>query len=344
MAEEGHTRGQFLGAGAALSAGALASTWRSPEAAEAQEAAPTPLAASEGVVTEGAFGPDFDGEKFFLELDGEPGGFVVDVQGGFPHGEILETPNGPDQFKKHIGNVKYEEVSFKFAMTQQPQGLFNWISETLDRSVPSRSGSIKACDADFRVTQQGHFTDALITEIGFPALDAAAKDPAYMTLKFSSDAIATEGGGGTVPSGGVKAGDASFKFAAGSLSSKAPAKIDAFTIKQGLAEVSPGGPKRAAKISIPDIKVTLTRNSGLSSWLAFYEDFLVEGNHSEADEIDGQVTLTNSKGTKELATIDLLNMGILAAIPVTEQVDGETVRRVQVEMYCEELHFDIASS
>ena len=67
MSDRGHTRGQFLGAGAALSGAALASSWRVP-AASAQEV--EPLSTQGGDVVEGAFGPEFFGENFHLELGG----------------------------------------------------------------------------------------------------------------------------------------------------------------------------------------------------------------------------------------------------------------------------------
>jgi hypothetical protein len=50
----------------------------------------------------------------------------------------------------------------------------------------------------------------------------------------------------------------------------------------------------------------------------------------------------NSRGTKTLGSVDFLQMGILSAVPVTEQIGGEAVRRVKAEMYCEDVRFNVA--
>jgi hypothetical protein len=42
-------------------------------------------------------------------------------------------------------------------------------------------------DFDLRVRQRREFTNALITEVGFPALDAASKDAAHLTVRIKPE-------------------------------------------------------------------------------------------------------------------------------------------------------------
>ena len=52
-----------------------------------------------------------------------------------------------------------------------------------------------ALDYDNNQRWRRTFTGALITEVTFPALDGAAKEPAYLTVKFAVESMKIEKSG-----------------------------------------------------------------------------------------------------------------------------------------------------
>jgi hypothetical protein len=329
----GHTRAQFLGTGAAaLSGAALASAWRAGDS----EAAASDAAAKAAHADEGAFHPSFEGEHFALEIDGVPAGFVHNVSGGAAVGDVVTEKLGPDNIqKKHIGGVKYSDITVQVGMAQA-KGMYNWIKASFDRAAVAKSGVIKACDADFRVRSVGSFQNALISEITFPACDGAAKDPAYMTVKFSPEATSFAEGSGNVSSAGAKPPDVGFKLEIDGVSSKRVSKIDAFTVKQDFA----GGTKDPVLLEIPDLSVALSEGSGLSSWIKYYESFLIKGNFSDGDELTGLISYTRNNAA--IATLDLRHVGIFKMTPEKVESNSESIRRIKAEMYCEDIRFNLA--
>lgn len=325
----GRTRAGFLGTGAAtLGAAALASAWRSGEA-DAQTTEPAAKA-----TTAGAFGPSYAGSHFVLDLDGIPCGFVESVEGGHATADVVTEKMGSDGIaKKHIGGVKFNEITIKCAAsTGMSKGLYNWIKDSLDRNAPLRSGTITATDADFRVTSIGGFSNALLTEIGFPALDIAAKDPAYMTLKFAPELTNNKKGTGKISSQGFNPKEVIAKIEVGGVSSSRVSKIEAFTIKQSFQE----GVKDQTRIDIPNLKLTLSDGPGLDSWVGWHEDFVINGNSDDGDELDGLINFTNTKGTQTVGTLSLSHLGIFKLAAET----AEGVRRIKAEMYCEDIRFN----
>ena len=59
-----------------------------------------------------------------------------------------------------------------------------------------RSGVLRVLDFDSKERELVEFTDALVTEIGFPALDAASRDAFELTVRLSADTIRRGAGSG----------------------------------------------------------------------------------------------------------------------------------------------------
>src|SRR5262245_4549649 len=97
---------------------------------------------------------------FQLMLDGVDTGIVQKLRGGHISAERVELSGGG-------------ELAFQAGLSMG-QPVKDWIHASLSGSPMRKSGEIRVADRNRKVTQVIEFSDALLTEIGFPALDAAA--------------------------------------------------------------------------------------------------------------------------------------------------------------------------
>ena len=112
------------------------------------------------------------GGRFALELDGVIVGFVQDVEGGHPVADVVTEKLGGDWLvRKHIGNVKYEEIALK-ADASLARPFYDWIRASLDGKHERKSGSIIYLDREGNEVERLSFAGGLLSEIGMPALDA----------------------------------------------------------------------------------------------------------------------------------------------------------------------------
>jgi hypothetical protein len=54
---------------------------------------------------------------------------------------------------------------------------YDWIQKSISYDHERKNGALIVADYDFKETTTLEFQQGLLTEIGFPALDAASKDP-----------------------------------------------------------------------------------------------------------------------------------------------------------------------
>src|SRR5262245_26070462 len=114
---------------------------------------------------------------FDLMLDGLNCGLIPKFSGGDIEGDVTTLPMAHDYYiKKHIGNVKINDFDLSLSMgLSMAQPLKDWIEASLANKPVRKSGEIKVADKDRKVQQVIEFSDALLTEIGFPACDGGSK-------------------------------------------------------------------------------------------------------------------------------------------------------------------------
>ena len=123
--------------------------------------------------------------NFGLELDGINAGWLATVEGGMPTTEVIQERIGPDHLQhKHIGGVKYEDISLAFG-TGMSKEFWKWIQKSFDHNHERRNGAVVAANFNLKETSRLSFHNALIGELGFPSLDASAKDPARVSCKLT---------------------------------------------------------------------------------------------------------------------------------------------------------------
>jgi len=273
---------------------------------------------------------------FALSIDGEEPSFVESAEGGAAYGEVIvEVGGGSTLAKKHIGNVKYEEISFKCG-TGMSKALYDWIQNSVSGKAIRRNGALIAADYDYKEQSRREFTNALISEIGFPALDGASKDAAKMTIKFEPESTRYIVRAGDVLKGGgtkqKKWLTSNFRLKIDGLDCSRVNKIEALTIKQKAVQLEP------TKIEFPNLVVTLPEAFS-QTFFDWYESFVIDGKNSDADEKGGSLEILDAAQADVLLTLTFRNLGIFKMGLEGSEGGAERIRRIKAEMYCESMEF-----
>lgn len=288
--------------------------------------------------------------KYALELDGVIVGWLVSGEGGHAYADVVTEQSGPDYLvKKHIGNVKYEDITIKVS-TGMSKAFYNWLADFMTGRSPRKSGSIIATDFSNRELQRLSFTNALITEVSFPALDAASKDAAYLTVKLTPEMTRQSLGKGAtvrVP-GDAKAQKkwlpSNFRLKIDGLDAAAARvnKIEAITVKQRVSTDNIGEMRdyeqEPAGLEIPNLVITFPE-SHASDFLDYFEDFVIRGNAGQDQEKSGSLEFLSQDRKDVLFRLELRNLGIFKLTPDKVESGAEQIRRVKAEMYCEDVRF-----
>src|SRR5262245_18829105 len=121
-------------------------------------------------------------EKFALSLSGKPAGYVSSAEGGQAISDIVIEAPGQDRVQhKHLSGLKYEDI--QIAAGSLNASLAGWIKDFTEQRSRRLDGEIYVVDYRGDISSSLEFRHALITEIGFPALDAGSKEPAKLTVK-----------------------------------------------------------------------------------------------------------------------------------------------------------------
>jgi phage tail-like protein len=289
--------------------------------------------------------------SFALHLDGVSCGFLKAVDGGDISAEVISEPQGSAQFiKKHIGPPKYEDFQLQFGFGMS-KVLYDWIAASWKQNYARKNGSIVSTDFKLTPISERQFTNALITETTIPPLDASAKDPAFLTVKFSPEYTRTAKASGTA--GKVVADKqkvflpSNFRLEIDGLDCSKVNKVDALTVKQTVSTDDIGDArdytKEPGKLEFPNLKITLAAVSA-PTWNAWFEDFVVKGNNGDSNEKSGAIVLLAPDRKAELARITLHNLGIFALRHQRQVANDEAVQRLTAELYCEQMELKVGAA
>src|SRR5262249_6523263 len=153
--------------------------------------------------------------------------------------DVVTEKIGPDQLqRKHAGNGKYEDITLACG-TGMSKAFYEWITGFIAGHNIRKNGAIVTCDYNYKEISRLEFNTGLITEFGMPALDAASKDAAKMTIKFSPEftRVAAKTGGAqasTLPAQKVQKKwlPSNFRVQIPGLDCTKVNKIEAITVKQ----------------------------------------------------------------------------------------------------------------
>lgn len=292
-------------------------------------------------------------DRFVLELDGQYVGTLQSIEGGTlkSAGVVEEKVGARSLVTRYPGRPQYDDVTIQVGMTMAPR-FWQWIQKSFNYDAEKKNGAIIALDYDNNERWRRDFYGALIAEVGFPALDGAAKEPAYLTVKIAVEKIDIK------KSSGKQQAEAdpnnewekqrlwlpsnfSFKVDKFGTGKKQPnAKIEAFAVKQNIITVPVGkeliATKEPGRIEFPQIAVTVMERDA-QNWLKWYEEFVRDGNHEPGKESDGHIEYLKRDTSTPLVILDIYSMGILEVSPVKHDSKQAQIQKLKISLYCERM-------
>jgi phage tail-like protein len=284
-----------------------------------------------------------------IELDGVAAGWAHSAEGGHASADVVVEKPGPDGIvHKHIAGVKYEDITVNCG-TGMSKNFYEWLTATFDQKYVRKNGAIITADYTGKEVSRLSFDNALISEIGFPALDASAKDTAKMTIKLTPEYTRRQASSGASPIK-YRLGPASqkkwlpsnFRLKIDGLDCTHVTNIGAITLKQHVIDHLVGemrdNEKEPAYLEVPNLVVTLPE-AYAQDFYDWHADFVINGNSGQDNEKNGSLEFLTSNAQEVLFSLTLKHLGIFKLSPENLDAGDEAIRRVRAEMYCEEIQF-----
>jgi hypothetical protein len=312
----------------------------------------TPLLVSnDGMALAQKAGPGSTTQFAFLDLDGNIVGLLPSAQGGDASADVITEKIGADGIqKKHIGGVKYSDITVTSDLPMA-SGLASWLSESLARTFKSKNGAIVTADHSFNEFSRLNFSNALISQLTIPALDAGSKDAAKLTIKFTPETTRFVHGSGKAAGGVVPKTHhfiaSNFRLEIDGLDCRKVMKIDSFSatlVTQQVTIGDSGGTQlKPVSWNFSNLHITLPE-AAAKSFIDWHEDFVIKGNNSDDMEKSGSLTFLASDLKTVLAHINFSHIGIYNLTRPTV-VSGTTagIRRITVDLYFENMQWVLPS-
>lgn len=294
----------------------------------------------------------YAGNRFYLELD-KPSGWLFTAEGGQPSTDLItERLAGGYPSRKHVGIVKFDDMTITCGtgMTEQ---FYQWLQQSLRYEHQRRNGAVVSANYDYKEVARQDFHQALITEIGFPGLDASSKDTAkfnikyaveWTEMKYSASGQSIRAAGNIDPPKQKLWTIANFQVQIDGLEQvcKRVTKVEAITIKQTVVENQIGErlvyEKEPAQIDFPNLVLTVPE-ADIEPWYKWHHDVVVKGKSDKSSEKGGHLEYKTSNLAETLFRLDFKNMGPLKFTPDKLESANDKIRYVKVELYCEHMDF-----
>jgi len=287
--------------------------------------------------------------KYALEVGRISAGWIQKFSGGSATAEVVTEKIGIDHLaRKHLAGVKYEDIVLEVG-TGMSKGFYEWIKAAWDGKSVRQDGAVIVTDYDFKEQSRKTFHLALITETVLPALDAASKDAAKMTVKLTPEWVRTTTGSGkqiSTPGGNAQAQKkwlpSNFKLDIPGLDCTRVNKIGELVVKQKVVD-NPVGELRdyekdPGHLEFGNLTVTMAESLA-DSWYKWFEDFVIKGNCGQDQEKSGSLIYLASDMKTELLRVSLSNLGIFKLAEEHVEAGSEGIRRVKAELYVERMQF-----
>jgi len=295
--------------------------------------------------------------KYALEIDGQFAGWVESVAGGRAMSDVVAGNNlvGDNIQRKHLAGIKYEDITVNCG-TGMSKNFYDWIKASFDKQYLRKSGAVISIDYNDKEHSRLNWTSALLSEVAFPALDAASKDAAKMTVKFSPEitqTIVPHGGTGAAYTAvGYKSGQAvqkkwlpsNFRLQIAGMEAACTRvnRIEGITLRIPSAEKQPLGASRAIvgvppRFQAPNLVVTLPEQDAMPFY-NWYRDVVAKGNNG-TNEREGLLAYLTPDLRESIFVLGLHGLSLFKWTPEKVAPGGETIRRVQVEFSCKDITF-----
>lgn len=298
----------------------------------------------------------YAGGRFALELDGRQiVGFVSAIDGGHFKsdpvtsimGGLPKRQGGDILVGRYPGKPKFEDISLTVGMAMSP-AFWKWVSATINNKPERRDGALVGYDFNLKERSRRTFKRALISEVQFPALDAAAKQSATVTVKISPENLEYSVGDGSTLRYEQAQNEIqkqklwlsqNFRFTLdrfGNSDALRNAKLESFSVKQNVI-TNPVGTelvarKEPGRVELPQLQVTFPE-SYLGDWMKWWEES-VRG-YQSTKETTGHITYLASDFATELMRLDLSGVGLTSLEVEKYEASKEGIAKVKATLYIE---------
>lgn len=299
----------------------------------------------------------YSGGRFLLELDEHKAvGYVSSIDGGHFKSEMVQSMVGgrPGQtggdflVGRFPGKPKYDDITVTVGAAMSP-AFWKWVEATVNNKPERRNGALVGYDFNAKERSRRTFYRALISEIGFPALDAASKSAALLTIKIAPENLEYKEGDSSTLQYSQSQNEmkkqklwltSNFRFSLDKFKGDEAlrtAKIEGFAIKQNVI-TNPMGSERYARreigrVELPQIQVSFSETA-LGRWMQWYDKTVVKG---DKEETNGIITYLSSDQKTELMHIELGGVGLTSLEIDKYEAQKEGVARVKATLYVESM-------
>lgn len=280
-----------------------------------------------------------------LELDGKPVGVLKSFGGGNAVAEVVTEGVGPSRVAgKHVSNIRFEPIVLEVTPSMAPEFLAflqQW------PNLKPLNGAVLIGDFNQNVVKRLEFSNAIVTEIAFPELNAAGKEAFSVQVTLTPEAVRTKPGSGRMQAPGPSSKamlSNNFRLSVDGVDLTRVNKVESFVLKQTVSNGAFGGvfkePQRITTApEVGDLAFTLSE-AGSESIQGWFDSFLIQGKRTQADEKSGKIELLGPDLKSVLFSITLRGMGIYRLAPDAIEANAETIRRVAAKLYVESATID----
>jgi hypothetical protein len=263
---------------------------------------------------------------FALRLDSETT-LLAGAAGGEIFADVVEEAPGPGpSVKKHLAQPEFEDITVEVGPAMS-DALFDWIAAAWAASDHPKDGAVLVVDHKFEIKAERQFTAARIAATTVPTLDAASKVIPPLSIGLTPASITLAPGVGKLQLGNLKQRlwqASHFRLDIDGVDCSKVSRIESFTV--------PGA--AGGKLDFPELGVTFSVASA-ATWTAWFQDFVIDGNNSDAAEKSGQITFLLPNLKTALAKIELHGLGIFRL--ETAPTGPNQIPRMTASLYCEQM-------
>jgi len=285
--------------------------------------------------------------RFGVELEGATVGFAESVEGGQAFADVVEEAVGADNIvHKHIAAVKFEDLVLTVG-SNMSDTFYDWIASLFDRKPARKNGAVSFQDYTGAEKTRLSWNGGLLTEVGFPALDAASKAIGRLTVKFTPEETKQAKGSGTktgtIGQKQQKAWQTSnFRLAIDGVDCSHVSKVGALTITQKIVQDQIGEVRDAqhepGNLEIPNLVVTVSE-AHAADFRTWHEEFVIKGNNDQTQEKQGKLEFLGPNLKDVICSLTFRGLGIFRISPSKSVSGAAAIATLEAHMYCEDMSF-----
>lgn len=282
----------------------------------------------------------FSTGHFKLLIDGKPvTSFIKSVEGGLVNAQSVEEPLGQYNVRgRHLGTREIEPISIEFGMSGA-----KWCLDLVDDFINKRkhhrlSGEIYHADANMVAQYMFTFSNAVITELTLPKLDAGGKETLFCKIKIQPQDVTFKLGDqrklNQDPLGRQKAWHTSnFRVTLDRVGElKYCTSVESMSLKLGHKPMQLGDQFRPdvvpTKIEMPKLSITqpLLRSGGLIDWYHKAVANQLSAGDPDAEQL---APSSGSSGYETSGSIEFLD-ATLKEVLYTVELDGVGMEKFSI--------------